>query len=126
MFAAHLSHQARPVGVLLGGSGIRRIVEPKKPDVGVLLKPRTNLCTSQSMPMDVVAPPSEVDCHELDRERTSALVIEMATDDPELVLEKIRQLKQSGEIAPDELIHIEHIASKWLKISRGNLTMGRR
>lgn len=126
MFAASVSHQVRPIGVLLGGSGIRRIVEPKKPDVGVLLKPRTDLRASRSMPMDAVASPWEVDCHDLDRERASALVVEMATDDPELVLEKIRQLKQSGEIGPDELIHIEHIARKWLKIARDNLTMGRR
>ena len=126
MLAASLSHQVRSIGVLLGGSGIRRIVAPKRPDVCVLLKPRTDLCASRSMSMDAVAPLWEVGCHELDRERTSALVIEMATDDPELVLEKIRQLKQSGEIAPDELIHIEHIARKWLKIARDNLTMGRR
>lgn len=126
MFAASVSHPVRPVGVLLGGSGIRRIVEPKKPDVGVLLRPRTDLRASRSMPMHVVASRSEVDCHELDHERASALVIGIAKDDPELVLEKIRQLKQSGEIAPDELIHIEHIARQWLKIARDNLTMGRR
>lgn len=126
MCAASLSHQVRPIGVLLGGSGMRRIVEPNKPDVGVLLKPRTDLRASRSMLINAVASPWEVDWRELDRERASALVVEMATDDPELVLEKIRQLKQPGEITPDELSHIEHIARKWLKIARDNLTMGRR
>ncbi|MES2536887.1 MAG: hypothetical protein V4632_13540 [Pseudomonadota bacterium] len=126
MFAASLPHQARPIGMLLGGSGMRRIVERKKPEVGVLLKPRTDLCASRSMPIDAVAPPWEVDCPDLDREQASAGVIEMATYDPERILEKIRQLKQSGEIAPDELIHIERIACKWAKISRDNQEKGRR
>jgi hypothetical protein len=88
MFTAVLSHQVRPIGVLLGGSGMRRIVEPKKPDVGVLQKSRADLRASQSMPMDAIAPPWKADSHDLEREQASARVIEMATDDPERVLEK--------------------------------------
>lgn len=53
MFAASLSHQVRPVGVLLGGSGICRVVEQKTPEVGALLKPRTDLCVSRSLPWKV-------------------------------------------------------------------------
>lgn len=45
MFAASLSHQARPVSVLLGGSGMRRTAAQKKPDVAALLKPRTGCIT---------------------------------------------------------------------------------
>lgn len=87
MFAASLSHQVRPVSVLLGGSGMRRIVEQQKPDVAALLKPRTDLGVSRSMPVDAVVPPWEVDFHDLDHKRTASIA--MATDDLELVLEKM-------------------------------------
>lgn len=89
MFAASPSHQARPVSVLLGGSGMRRIVEQNEPDVAALLKPRTDLAVSRSMPADAVVPPWEVDIHDLDHERASAIVIAMAMDEPEPVLEKM-------------------------------------
>lgn len=125
MFAAILSNQARPLSVLLGGSGVRRIVEQKKLDVGVLLKPDDH-CASWSPSLDVAAPPWEADFHDLYHTRVSALVVEMAKDDPELVLEKIGQLKASGEIAPDELEHIEAIARQWIKIARDNLKKGQR
>lgn len=123
MFAAILSNQARPLSVLLGGSGIRRIVEPKKPDVGVLLKP-DDLRASRSPSLDVATPPWENDRHDRYHARVSALIVETAKDDPELVLEKIGQLKASGEIAPDELEHIEAIARQWIKIARDNLKKG--
>ena len=61
-----------------------------------------------------------------ERKWVSALVIEMARDDPEFVLEVIRKLKQSGEIATDELAHIERIARQWVKISQHNLKKARR
>lgn len=61
-----------------------------------------------------------------ERKWVSALVIEMARDDPEFVLEVIRKLKQSGEIAADELAHIERIARQWVKISQDNLKKARR
>lgn len=40
MFVASLTSNARPIGVLLGGSGICQTVAPQKPDVGALLTPR--------------------------------------------------------------------------------------
>ena len=49
----------------------------------------------------------------------------MAKDDPELVLEMIKQLKQSGEIEADDLVHVERIARQWVKISRDNLKKAR-
>jgi hypothetical protein len=89
MCTASLSHPVRTVSVLLGGSGIRPVIEREKPDVAALLKPRIDLCVSRSMLVDAVVPPWEVDFHDLDRERASVIVIAMATDDPELVLEKM-------------------------------------
>jgi hypothetical protein len=61
-----------------------------------------------------------------ERRWVSALVIEMARDDPEFVLEVIRKLKRSGEIEADDLVHVERIARRWVKIAQGNLTKARR
>lgn len=80
MFVVSLSHQVRPVSVVLGGSGMRRIAEQKRPDVAALLKPHTDLAVSRSMPADAVVPPWEVDFQDLAHERTSAIGIGMATD----------------------------------------------
>jgi hypothetical protein len=62
---------------------------------------------------------------DLYRKRVSALVYQAAIDDPVLVLEMIAQLRRSGEIEPDDLIHIERIAHKWIKISQDNLKKAR-
>jgi hypothetical protein len=75
--------------VLLGGSGIRPIIEREKPDVAALLNPRIDLCVSRSMPVDASGPPWEVDFRDLDCERASAIAIAMATDGPEPVLEQM-------------------------------------
>lgn len=61
-----------------------------------------------------------------ERRWVSALVIEMARDDPEFVLEVIRKLKQSGEIGAEDLPHIERIARRWVKISQDNLKKAQR
>src|SRR5690349_5719045 len=61
-----------------------------------------------------------------ERRWVSALVIEMARDDPEFVLEVIRKLKRSGEIEADDLVHVKRIARRWVKIAQGNLTKARR
>jgi hypothetical protein len=50
----------------------------------------------------------------------------MARDDPQLVLEVIRKLKQSGEIEADELAHVERIARQSVKIAQDNLKKARR
>jgi len=63
---------------------------------------------------------------DLYRKRVSALVYEAAKDDPELVLDLIENLKQSGEIEVDDLIHIERIARKWVRIAQANLQKARR
>ena len=61
-----------------------------------------------------------------ERRSVSALVIEMAREDPEFVLEVIRKLKRSGEIEADELAHIERIARRWVRIAQDNLKKARR
>ena len=63
---------------------------------------------------------------DLYRRWVSGLVIEMAKDDPELVLEVIKKLKSSGEIETDELIHIERIARRWVRIAQNNLKKAQR
>ena len=64
MFVASIKGESRPVGILLGGSGIGRIVQRELPDVGALLKPRTDHDGCRSMPMDFAALPWEVDHHD--------------------------------------------------------------
>jgi hypothetical protein len=57
------------------------------------------------------------------RRRVTALVIEAARDDPELVLALIAQLREAGEVSADDLQHIERIACKWARINRDNLAL---
>ena len=61
-----------------------------------------------------------------ERRWVSALVIEMAREDPQFVLQVIRELKRSGEIEADELAHVERIARRWVRITQGNLKKARR
>ena len=64
---------------------------------------------------------------DLHRRRVSTLIIEMARDDPNLVLGVIKKLKRSGEIEADELIHVERIARRqWVRIARNNLKKAQR
>ena len=39
MFAVPVTREARPIGVLLGGSGLARILTVRKPVVAALLRP---------------------------------------------------------------------------------------
>jgi hypothetical protein len=61
-----------------------------------------------------------------ERRWVSALVIEMAREDPEFVLEVIRKLKRSGEIEADDLVYVERVARQWVRIAQGNLKKARR
>lgn len=56
--------------------------------------------------------------------RLKSLAIQVAKDDPELVLELIFQLEIAGDIAPGELRHIELIARHWREINQENLKKG--
>ena len=58
--------------------------------------------------------------------KSVAEAIEQAKDDPDLVMELIQKLRESGEIESDDLKHIEEIARKWIKINQANLKKRRR
>ena len=57
--------------------------------------------------------------------RLKALAIEIAKDDPDVVLELIRQLEMAGDIEPGELRHVESIARHWREINQDNLRKAR-
>ena len=54
------------------------------------------------------------------RNRIAALAIELARDDPLLVKEVIARLRQSGEIERDDLVYLDRIADRWIKIAAEN------
>ena len=58
--------------------------------------------------------------------KLKALAVQIAKDDPGLVLEWIRQLELSGDIEPGELRHIEAIARHWREINQENAKKARR
>lgn len=60
------------------------------------------------------------------RKRTAALAIQLAKDDPPLVKEVIARLRKSGEIEPDDLIYLDQIADRWIRIAEENRTRAKR
>lgn len=60
------------------------------------------------------------------RRQVAGLVIQLAKDDPELVLTMIGVLRQAGEIESDDLTYLEALARKWIRIARENRKKGRR
>ena len=54
------------------------------------------------------------------RNRIAALAIELARDDPQLVKEVIARLRQSGEIERDDLVYLDRIADRWIRIAEEN------
>ena len=54
------------------------------------------------------------------RNRIAALAIELARDDPLLVKEVIARLRQSGEIELDDLVYLDRIADRWIRIAEEN------
>jgi hypothetical protein len=63
---------------------------------------------------------------DLYRKNVVATVSQLAIDDPELVMEFIQKLRESGEIKTDDLKRIEEIARKWIAINQENLKKARR
>ena len=59
------------------------------------------------------------------RRRIAATVIQLAKDDPFLVKEVIARLRKSGEIEADDLVYLDRIASRWIRIARKNAHNGR-
>ena len=60
------------------------------------------------------------------RKRISALAVQLAKDDPPLVKEVIVRLRKSGDIEPDDLVYLDEIADRWIKIAEGNRQKARR
>lgn len=54
------------------------------------------------------------------RRRIAATVIQLAKDDPYLVKEVIANLRESGEIAVDDLVYLDRIADHWIRIAEDN------
>ena len=60
------------------------------------------------------------------RTRIAALAIQLAKDDPQVVKEVIARLRKSSEIEPDDLVYLDEIADRWIKIAEGNRQKARR
>lgn len=60
------------------------------------------------------------------RNRIAALAIELARNDPLLVKEVIARLRESGEIEPDDLVYLDQIADRWIRIAEENRRKARR
>jgi len=60
------------------------------------------------------------------RKRISALAVQLAKDDPPLVKEVIARLRKSGDIEPDDLVYLDEIADRWIRIAEENRQKARR
>jgi hypothetical protein len=60
------------------------------------------------------------------RKRIAAMAIQLAKDDPLLVKEVIARLRKSGEIEPDDLVYLDQIADRWIRIAEENRTKAKR
>ena len=60
------------------------------------------------------------------RKRIAALAIQLARDDPEVVKEVIARLRKAGEIEVDDLVYLDEIADRWIRIAEENRKKGRR
>ncbi len=60
------------------------------------------------------------------RKRIAAMAIQLAKDDPQLVKEVIARLRESGDIEADDLVYLDRIADRWIRIAQENLVRGQR
>jgi len=60
------------------------------------------------------------------RKRIAFLAIQLAKDDPQLVKEVIARLRESGDIEADDLVYLDRIADRWIRIAQENLVRGQR
>jgi len=60
------------------------------------------------------------------RKRISAMAIQLAKDDPQLVKEVIARLRESGDIEADDLVYLDRIADRWIRITQENRARGQR
>ncbi len=54
---------------------------------------------------------------DLYRKRIAATVVNLSKDDPYLVKEVIARLRAAGEIEADDLVYLERIADRWIRIA---------
>ena len=54
------------------------------------------------------------------RRRIASTAIVLAREDPHLVKEVIARLRASGEIAADDLVYLDRIADRWMRIAEDN------
>ena len=57
---------------------------------------------------------------DLYRQRIAATVVELAREDPFLVKEVIARLRTAGEIEADDLVYLDRIADRWMRIAEDN------
>lgn len=60
------------------------------------------------------------------RQRVAAMAIQLAKDDPPLVKEVIARLRKSGEIEADDLVYLDQIADRWIRIAEDHRTKAKR
>ena len=60
------------------------------------------------------------------RKRIAALVNQLAMDDPPLVKSVIARLRKAGEIEPHDLVYLDRIADRWIRIAKENRKTARR
>ena len=63
---------------------------------------------------------------DLYRRRVAATVVELAREDPFLVQEVIARLRATGEIEADDLVYLDRIADRWIRIAQENQVRGQR
>lgn len=55
MFAVPVTRETRPVGVLLGGSGLARILTARKPRIAALLRPHPSVSERNGSVVETLA-----------------------------------------------------------------------
>lgn len=60
------------------------------------------------------------------RKRIAAMAIQLAMDDPPLVKSMIARLRKLGEIEPHDLVYLDQIADRWIRIAKENRKKARR
>ena len=60
------------------------------------------------------------------RKRIAALAIQLAIDDPPLVKQVIARLRKAGDIEPQDLVYLDQIADRWIRIGQENRRKARR
>lgn len=54
------------------------------------------------------------------RRRDVAMAIQLAMEDPERVKSVLAWMRKSGTIADDDLVYLDRIADRWIRIARDN------